>query len=63
MPSAQPLSVLVADPDLETRDALSDLLFEEGFHAVPRTENKKSIPAAQGDIGQLALHDFQFSWK
>ena len=48
MPSAQPLSVLVADPDLETRDALSDLLFEEGFQAT-KLEDPSLAPGAVRD--------------
>jgi DNA-binding NtrC family response regulator len=45
MSSAQPLSVLVADPDVETRGALSAFLCEEGF-APTELEDPAKAPGA-----------------
>ncbi len=48
MSSAQPLSVLVVDPDVETRDALSSFLLEEGFRPT-ELEDSSMAPGAVKD--------------
>ncbi len=48
MSSAQPLSVLVVDPDVETRDALSSFLLEEGFRPT-ELEDSSLAPGAVKD--------------
>jgi two-component system OmpR family response regulator len=48
MSSAQPLSVLVVDPDVETRGALSSFLLEEGFRPT-ELEDSSMAPGAVKD--------------
>ena len=57
MSSAQPLSVLVADPDVETRDALSAFLFEEGFEATKLEDPAKAPGAIKDGQYQMVLLD------
>ena len=57
MSSAQPLSVLVADPDVETRDALSDFLYEEGFEATKLADPSKAPGAIKDGRYQMVLLD------
>ena len=55
MSSAQPLSVLVADPDVETRDALSVFLSEEGFEATKLEDPSKAPGAIKDGRYQMVL--------
>jgi DNA-binding NtrC family response regulator len=57
MSSAQPLSVLVADPDVEIRDALSDFLYEEGFEATKLADPSKAPGAIKDGRYQMVLLD------
>ena len=57
MPSAQPLSVLVADPDVESRGALSTFLFEEGFQPTELEDPSKAPGAIKGGRYQMVLLD------
>ena len=57
MSSAQPLSVLVADPDVETRDALSAFLFEEGFEPTELEDPSKAPSAIKDGRYQMVLLD------
>ncbi len=57
MSSAQPLSVLVADPDVETRDALSAFLLEEGFEATKLDDPSKAPGAIKDGRYQMVLLD------
>jgi DNA-binding NtrC family response regulator len=57
MSSAQPLSVLVADPDVEIRDALSDFLYEEGFEATKLADPSKAPGAIRDGRYQMVLLD------
>jgi DNA-binding NtrC family response regulator len=50
MSSAQPLSVLVVDPDVETREALSSFLLEEGFRPT-KLEDSSMAPGVLKDGG------------
>lgn len=57
MSSAQPLSVLVADPDVETRDALSAFLLEEGFEATKLEDPSQAPGAIKDGRYQMVLLD------
>lgn len=57
MSSAQPLSVLVADPDVETRDALSAFLCEEGFEPTELADPSKAPSAIKDGRYQMVLLD------
>ena len=57
MSSAQPLSVLVADPDVETREALRAFLSEEGFEATKLEDPSKAPGAIKGGRYQMVLLD------
>jgi DNA-binding NtrC family response regulator len=57
MSSAQPLSVLVADRDGETRDALSAFLFEEGFQPTELADPSKAPSAIKDGRYQMVLLD------
>ena len=57
MSSTQPLSVLVADPDVETRDALSAFLFEEGFQPTELEDPSKAPSAIKDGRYQMVLLD------
>ena len=57
MSSAQPLSVLVADPDVKTRDALSAFLFEEGFEPTKLEDPSKAPSAIKDGRYQMVLLD------
>ena len=57
MSSAQPLSVLVADPDVDTRDALSAFLCEEGFAPTALEDPAKAPGAIRGGRYQMVLLD------
>ena len=57
MSSAQPLSVLVADPDVETRGALSAFLCEEGFAPTELEDPAKAPGAIKEGRFQMVLLD------
>ena len=57
MPNAQPLSVLVADPDVKTRDALSAFLCEEGFEPTGLEDPSKAPGAIKDGRYQMVLLD------
>jgi DNA-binding NtrC family response regulator len=57
MSSTQPLSVLVADRDVETRDALSAFLFEEGFQPTELADPSKAPSAIKDGRYQMVLLD------
>jgi DNA-binding NtrC family response regulator len=57
MSSAQPLSVLVADPDVKTRDALSAFLCEEGFEPTGLEDPSKAPGAIKDGRYQMVLLD------
>lgn len=57
MLSAQPLSVLVADPDVETRDALSAFLCEEGFQPTGLEDPSQAPSAIREGRYQMVLLD------
>jgi len=57
MSNAQPLSVLVADPDVETRDALSAFLCEEGFEPTELEDPSKAPGAIKDGRYQMVLLD------
>ena len=57
MSSAHPLSVLVADPDVETRDALSAFLCQEGFEPTGLEDPAKAPGAVKGGRYQMVLLD------
>jgi DNA-binding NtrC family response regulator len=55
MSSTQPLSVLVADSDGETRNSLSALLFEEGFRPTKLADPSKAPSAIKKGRYQMVL--------
>jgi DNA-binding NtrC family response regulator len=57
MLSAQPLSVLVADPDVETRDALSAFLCEEGFQPTGLEDPSEAPSVIKDGRYQMVLLD------
>ena len=57
MSSAQPLSVLVADRDGESRDALSNFLCEEGFQPTGLEDPSKAPRAIKDGRYQMVLLD------
>ncbi len=57
MPSAQPLSVLVADSDVESRGALSTFLLKEGFQPTELEDPSKAPGAIKDGRYQMVLLD------
>ena len=57
MSNTQPVSVLVADPDGETRNTLSTFLFEEGFRPTKLADPSKAPSAIRNGRYQMVLLD------
>lgn len=57
MANAQPLSVLVADRDVETRGVLANFLFEEGFHPTELDDPSQAPGAIKDGRYQMVLLD------